>query len=82
MKQQLKPTCIRSVHVEVNEDTFEGPVLHVTAVYARSGREPDPTKLLGLVSHLRPELAERGEERFPLLSFVADDEAEHYAGPN
>lgn len=67
---------VRAVAVEVVEE-YDGdgdPVLHVTVVYESGESELDGAELSGLVRHLRPALSERGEYRFPVMSFVAAEE--------
>ncbi len=67
---------VRTVDVEVEEqyDADGDPVLHVTVVYESGESELDGAQLSGLVRHLRPALSERGEYRFPVMSFVAAEE--------
>ena len=65
-----------SVHVKEEYDADGDPVLHVIVVYEPDDEGLDPATLSGLVRHLRPALSERGEYRFPVMSFVA---AEEYA---
>ncbi len=80
VKQQLAPARILFVRVEEDDDTYGEPVLHVSAIYDKDVGRPEASKLLGLVRHLRPKLAEHEEERFPLMSVVASDEMSDSAG--
>ena len=63
-----------SVDVEEECDPDGDPVLHVIVVYESDDRELDASKLSGLLRHLRLALSERGEDRFPVMSFIAAEE--------
>ena len=74
LERQLDRVRMVSVDVEEDYDADGDPVLHVTVVYESAASELDGATLSGLVRHLRPALSERGEYRFPVMSFVAAEE--------
>ena len=70
LRDQLGAVRIISVNVEEENDPDGDPVLHVIVVYETEDRELDPSRLSGLLRHLRPALSEHGEDRFPVMSFI------------
>ncbi len=71
----LSPISVVSVTLEDDEDAYGDPMLHVIVVYAPNDAQPE---ISGLVRQLRPALEEQGEDRFPVMSFIAAEEAEAY----
>ena len=67
------------MNVEEESDPDGDPVLHVIVVYEMDDRELDPAGLSGRLRLLRPALSEHGEDRFPVMSFVAQED---YAAPD
>ncbi len=67
---------VQTVAVDVKEanDHDGDPILRVTVVYEGDYKRLDPSKLLGFVRHLRPALSERGEERFPVMSYISRED--------
>lgn len=51
------------------------PILRVIVVYEADKTSLEPSRLSGLVRHLRPALAEHGEDRFPVVSFIDAEES-------
>lgn len=79
VKTQLGREHVVSVTVEEDQD-FDGDlVLRVTVVLKGDRDELDPSKLSGLLRHLRPALSKGGEDRFPVMSFVAAEERSELA---
>ena len=79
VKAQLGREHVVSVTVEEDHD-FDGDlVLRVTVVHKGDRNELDPSKLSGLLRHLRPALSKGGEGRFPVMSFVAAEERSELA---
>ena len=74
LEKQLDRVRMVSVDVEEDYDADGDPVLHVTVVYEPDESELDGTTLSGLVRHLRPALSACGEDRFPVMSFIAAGE--------
>ncbi len=75
LNRLLSPISVISVMLEDAVDEYEDPYLRVIAVYRPSNCIPNA---YGVVRQLRPVLAEHGENRFPVISCVAEDEAEIY----
>ena len=76
LERQLRQVHMVSVDVEEEYDADGDPILHVFVVYETEQKELDGSNLSALVRHLRPALSECGEDRFPVMSFIA---AEEYA---
>ena len=74
LEGRLEQVHMVSVEVEEEYDADGDPVLHVFVVYETEQKELDGSKLSGLVRHLRPALSEYGEDRFPVMSFIAAEE--------
>ena len=75
LNRLLSPVSVISVMVEDAVDEYDDPYLEVRAIYRPSDCIPET---LSVVRHLRPVLAEHGEDRFPVISYVAEDEAGIY----
>ncbi len=78
LERLLTSISVKSVTVEGYEGAYGDPMLRVIVVYEPSDAIPEIT---GLVRQLRPVLADHGETRFPVMSFVAAEEAEEYFAP-
>ena len=65
--------------VEEDQDLDGDLVLHVTVVLKTGRNELDPSRLSGLLRHLRPALSKGGEGRFPVMSFVAAEDCAEVA---
>lgn len=74
LRDQLEAVRIISVKVEEENDPDGDPVLHVIVVYETKDRELDPSRMSGLLRLLRPALSEHGEDRFPVMSFIAQED--------
>lgn len=74
VEAQLGREHVFSVKVEEDQDLDGDLVLHVTVVLQGDRNELDPSRLSGLLRHLRPALSKGGEDRFPVLSFVAAED--------
>lgn len=67
--------------VSVSEDIdFDGDgILLLRIVYASETGKLNANKVSGLIRHLRPKLHEISEDRFPIISFISQMEAESEA---
>ncbi|MFQ6550711.1 hypothetical protein AAD018_000025 [Aestuariibius insulae] len=67
---------ITIVDVNIEEDVdFDGnPILRVSVVYDAKDDTSAGRSFAGLLRNLRPALHGRGEERFPVMSFVDSSE--------
>ena len=74
LRQQFDGLRLVSVEVEEGRDAGGDPVLEVIVVYEPGDRALDVARVVGFVRHLRPALAEIGEERFPVVSYIPADE--------
>ena len=72
--QQFPGLRLVAVEIEEGRDAGGDPVLDVAVVYEPDGREPDVSRVVGFVRHLRPALSQIGEERFPVVSYIPADE--------
>ena len=79
VEAQLGREHVVSVKVEEDQDLDGDLVLHVTVVLQGDRNELDPSRLSGLLRHLRPALSKGGEGRFPVLSFVAAEDFAEFA---
>lgn len=70
IRQQFSDAVIHSVAVEPGVDHDGDAILRVMVVVQDGIERLDPNKMLGLVRHLRPELAEVGIEDFPIVSYT------------
>ena len=74
LTQQFPGLSLVSVEIEEGHDAGGEPVLDIMVVYEPGGRELDVSRVVGLVRHLRPELSQIGEDRFPVMSYIPADE--------
>ena len=74
VRRQLRPARIVDLNVVEAEDADGDPILRVEVVFSIEGDRLDPEKVLGLTRHLREPLKELNEERFPVFSFITEDE--------
>ena len=77
LKSYLDPVHMVSVEVREEIDPDGDQVLHVIVVYETNDIELDPSRISGFLRRLRPVLSEGGENRFPVMSFIAQED---YAG--
>ena len=75
VKRQFSEAVINNVDVKPDVDSDGDAVLRVTIVFETNDKTLDRNKMVGLVRHIRSELAEIELESFPLVSFVAKAEA-------
>lgn len=62
---------IEDVEIDEDVDHDGDPILRVRVYYTNTGGAlPPREKVAGMVRHLRPALAQIGEPRFPILSFI------------
>ena len=66
----------RIVHVDVADsiDSEGEPTLDVTVVYEDECGKLNVRRASALIRHLMPKLAERGERRFPIVSFMSNSD--------
>jgi len=62
---------IESIGIEPDKDSDGDPILRVTVVFSSDMAELEPSKLAGLVRHVRPKLIEQHEPGFPIFRFVS-----------
>ena len=74
LRQQFPGLQLVSVEVGEGHDAGGDPVLDVAVVYEPDGRELDVARVVAFVRHLRPELSQIGEDRFPVVSYIPADE--------
>ncbi len=74
IEDRLPDVDIVSVNVEPDFDEEGDRILRIMVVLESGDRTLDPAKSSGLIRHLRPELANLGEDSFPVISFVSQSE--------
>ena len=74
LMEQFDDLHLVSVEVGEGYDAGGDPVLDIFVVYDPERPDPDISKVVSFVRHLRPALSEIGEERFPVMSYVPADE--------
>ena len=66
---------VESIRIRPDTD-FEGePILAIDLIISDTGEALDSKRAISLARHLRSKLAEVGETRFPLLSFISKADA-------
>lgn len=74
LRRQFDELRVARIAVEEGYDADGDPVLDIAVVYEPDGGKPDIAKVVGFVRHLRPELSQIGENRFPVISYIPVDE--------
>lgn len=64
------------VSIDIEPDVGEDgePILLVVVVFDNKSARIDTSRVSGLIRHIRPKMAEIGEDAFPVLSFIAKSE--------
>ena len=75
IRRQFSDGVIHAVAVKPDVDHDGDAILRVTVVVEKEVKTLDSGKKLGLVRHLRPELAEVGIEDFPIVSYMTKADA-------
>ena len=74
ISKRLTDVKIISVGVERDVDSDGDDILNVTVVFDAES-DLDAARVVGLVRHMRPHLHKRGENGFPIISFISEKEA-------
>jgi len=74
ISKRLTDVKIISVGVERDVDSDGDDVLNVTVVFDAES-DLDAAQVVGLIRHIRPHLHKRGENGFPIISFISEKEA-------
>ncbi len=82
VQKELAPVKIIDLTSEEIEDFDDDPTLHIRVVYESENNRLDPDKVADLIGHLRRVIDEKtnGAERFPILTFMIQEEAEIATG--
>ncbi len=75
VRDRLSASVIDSVDVKSDVDSEGDPILRVTIVFDQTEQGLDQNRVVGLVRHIRSNLEGEGGDRFPLISFIAKNEA-------
>lgn len=75
IRRQFSDAVINTVAVKPDVDHDGDDILRVTVVVQDGIERLDPDKAVGLIRHLRPELAEAGIENFPIVSYMTKADA-------
>lgn len=73
VRERLRDVDIHAIHITPDVDDDGDRLLRVKVVFD-AARPVDARKTSGLVRHIRPRIAELGEEAFPILSFISKAE--------
>jgi hypothetical protein len=73
---QLESVELISVDVSEDFDHDGDAILRIKVTFRANDRKLDPSKVKGLIRHLRTALATINEDRFPVVSFRTDTDAE------
>ena len=74
LRQQFPDLRLVAVEIEEGHDAGGDPVLDIMVVYEPDGGGLDVSRVVAFVRHLRPELSQIGEDRFPVMSYIPADE--------
>lgn len=74
LERQLAGVRIVSVEVCPDVDEDGDSVLFVTVVFQTNQKRLDARATSSMARHLRSEICRAGDDRFPVLSFIADNE--------
>ena len=78
---QTQLASVELINVDISEDfDHDGdPILRIKVTFRANNQRLDPIKVKGLIRHLRTALASINEDRFPVVSFRTDTDAEEEA---
>ena len=74
LKEIFGDAWIADVHVVPDYDKDGDEILRVKVVFDDTAEPFDARKAVSVVRHMRPRLAEIGEQAFPIISYVSSDE--------
>lgn len=74
LRERFDDVAFESVSVERDTDEFGDDILRVRVVFDSVLKVLDPRKTSGLLRHLRPRIAELGEDAFPVMFYIAKSE--------
>ena len=74
VEKQLAPATIVDLCSEEAEDVDGDPILEIDVVYEAKNNLLDPEKVLGLARSLRKPLSELDTNRFPVFTFISNEE--------
>ena len=80
LKDRFSEVRVDSVDVEEDFDIDGDPILRVIVSYEPVSDLKNISIFSGLLRSLRPALHDKGEERFPVMSFIRSKENEGLAG--
>ncbi|MGF1446032.1 MAG: hypothetical protein ACFBRM_07500 [Pikeienuella sp.] len=72
VRDRLNETRIVDVQLSDDLDSEGEPILVIQVVYEDDCGRLNIRRASGLIRHLLPSLAERGENRFPIISFISN----------
>lgn len=76
LRERFDNAEIDSITVESDFDEDGDAILRVKVVFDGEQKQLDAHKSSTVLRHMRPKLAEIGEEAFPIISFIAKSELE------
>jgi hypothetical protein len=79
LKGDFASVDILDVKILERVEDEDGTLLRIAIVFEGTPKDLDARKMSGAVRHVRPKLAEIGEDAFPLFSFVTRADARHLA---
>jgi hypothetical protein len=79
LEAQLESVELISIDVTEDFDHDGDAILRIKVTFRADSRKLDPSKVKGLIRHLRTALAKVNEDRFPVVSFRTDTDVEDEA---
>lgn len=71
VKERFADSTIDSIAVEADVDSDGEPILRVTVVFDSEIAKLEPSRLTGLVRHVKPRIMERKDGAFPIFRFMS-----------
>ena len=75
LESQLKSVELISVDVSEDFDHDGDAIIRIKVTFRANNQKLDASKVKGLIRHLRSALAEKNDDRFPVVSFQTDIDA-------
>ena len=76
VRERFADAVIDSISVEADEDSDGDPILRVTVVFDSEIAQLEPSKLAGLVRHVRPKIRNRKGAAFPIFRFMSKSDSD------
>lgn len=74
LSERFENVEIESISVVFDVDEDGDDILRVKVIFDGQTKHLDARKASGVLRHLRPKIAEIGEDAFPIMSYIAKSE--------